>query len=158
MDYLCVGSNGFAQVGDPLYPEKNAVEMNFLLGIIREKFPIPERLQTLCRFAVKAFSHDFGTYHEIVLHYDDITIENNADNDLLITLSEEELQLYIENDLSLLESTPSLSDIFWNWFNKVESFDLESEEITETIKTKYLATLNHVKSEHLSITSKRIAS
>ncbi len=156
MDYLCVGSNGYAQVGDPLYLEKNAVEMNYLYQFIREKFPIPERLQTLCRFAVKAFSHDFGTYHEIVLHYDDITIEAEPENNPLLTMTEKELEEYFDKPLP--ESDQTLSDIFWNWFNEVESFDLESEEITETIKTKYLATLNLGKSKHLSIISKRIAS
>jgi hypothetical protein len=156
MDYICVGSNGFAQLGDPLYPEKNAAEMNYLLGLIREKFPIPERLQTLCRYAVKAFSHDFGNYHEIVLHYDDITIEEDPETDPLITMSEEQLAEYFDKPIP--ESEQTLSDIFWNWFNEVESFDLESEEITEAIKARYLRTLNLSKSEHLSITSKRIAS
>ena len=64
MDYLNVGANGFAQVGDPDYYAKNGVEMVYLLKLIKDKFPIPEELKTLCRFAVKAFPHDFGTYQD----------------------------------------------------------------------------------------------
>jgi hypothetical protein len=62
MDYLNVGSNGFAQVGDGLYYEKNRVEMKYLLEMIENKFPIPAELAPHCYFAVKSFPHDFGTY------------------------------------------------------------------------------------------------
>ena len=81
MDYLNVGSNGFAQLGDPDYYAKNRVEMLYLLQLIGNKFPIPEELKILCRFAVKAFPHDFGTYHEIVLHFDDDAIGDGYDEE-----------------------------------------------------------------------------
>jgi hypothetical protein len=66
MNYINIGSNGFAQVGDEHYFAKNKVEMKYLLELIRDKFPIPEKLGSLCFFGVKSFPHDFGTYHEIV--------------------------------------------------------------------------------------------
>ncbi len=128
MDYLYVGSNGFAQVGDPYYFEKNKIEMNYLLKLIREKFPIPDQLKGLCYFKVKAFEHDFGTYHEIVLIYNDLIIDRDE--------SEEEEER---------------NTFFWSWFNEVESFNLESEEITETIKSLYYESLDLSQAEHLTL-------
>jgi len=139
MDYLNVGANGFSQVGDVHYYAKSKIEMKHLLELITDKFPIPEKLQTLCHFAVKAFPHDFGTYHEIVLHFDDIAIGDGYDED------DDENEVF-------------LHDIFWDWFHEVEAFNMETDEITEAIKVKYLATLDLRKGEHLSISPKRKAS
>jgi len=132
MDYLNVGSNGFAQVGDQDYFAKSKVEMKYLLELLRDKFPIPEELGSLCFFGIKYFPHDFGTYMEIVLHYDDIAISDEYDDD------DEENEY-------------DLHGIFWCWFNKVESFKLETDEITEVIRAKYLGTLDTSKSEHLTV-------
>jgi hypothetical protein len=132
MDYLNVGANGFAQVGDPEYFRKNKIEMSYLLELILSKFPVPAELTGIyCYFMVKAFPHDFGTYHEIVLVYDDSKIE--------------------EWETSEDEVLNELHDSFWNWFNIVESFDLESEEITEQIKNLYLKSLDKEKGEHLKV-------
>ncbi len=130
MDYLNVGSNGFAQVGDPDYFEKNRVEMRYLLNLIREKFPIPDRLKGLCYFKVKSFPHEFGTYHEVVLMFSKRIHDLEDSED--------------ENDQELF-------DFFWNWFNDVECFDLESDEINETIKSLYYESLDRSKAEHLSL-------
>lgn len=160
MDWLNVGSNGFAQVGNEQYFAKNKVEMKYLLELISDKFPIPEELKMLCRFAVKAFPHDFGTYHEIVLHYNDQEIGDGydeEDNGFPYT-TEEELRNCFQNNLPVPQSPLTLHDIFWDWFHQVESFDIESEEITEAIKAKYLGTLNLKSGEHLSIIPKRFAS
>jgi hypothetical protein len=152
MDYLNVGANGFAQVGDQNYFAKNKVEMKHLLELIRDKFPIPEQLKMLCRFAVKAFPHDFGTYHEIVLHFDDDAIGDGYDeDDVFSNISEEELKNCIDNNLVLPQPPLTLHDIFWDWFHEVEAFNLETEEITEEIKAKYLGTLNTETGEHLII-------
>lgn len=51
------------------------------------------------------------------------------------------IQDYIDNDLPIPQSPMTLNDIFWNWFHNVECFDMETEEITEAIKTKYFDTL-----------------
>lgn len=130
MDYLNVGSNGFAQVGDPDYTEKNRIEMRYLLNLIRERFPIPDRLQGLCYFKVKAFPHEFGTYHEIVLMFSDKIHDLEDSED---------------------EADQELFDFFWNWFNDVEYFDLETEEINETIKSLYYESLDLSKAEHLTL-------
>jgi hypothetical protein len=142
MDYLNVGSNGFAQVGNEHYFAKSKIEMGYLLELIENKFPIPPGLKMLCRFAVKAFPHDFGTYHEIVLHFDDDAIGDGYDD-------EDD-----END----DAAEALHNMFWDWFHQVEAFDIESGEITQAIQAKYLASLNTEKGEHLSIVPKRIAS
>lgn len=132
MDYLNVGANGFAQVGDPDYYSKNKIEMNYLLELVKSKFPVPEELKRLdCYFTVKSFPHDFGTYHEIVLFYDDTLID--------------------EWEYSEDESLSDLQDKFWDWFHTVEEFDLESEEITEQIKKLYFESLNKEKGEHLKV-------
>ena len=80
---------------------------------------------------VKAFPHDFGTYHEIVQFYDDTLID--------------------EWEYSEDESLADLQDKFWDWFHTVEAFDLESKEITEQIKKLYLESLDKGKGEHLKI-------
>ena len=159
MDYLNVGANGFAQVGDISYYAKNRVEMGYLMELITDKFPIPEELKTLCRFAVKAFPHDFGTYHEIVLNFDDDAIGDGYDEeDAFPNISQEMIHNCFENNLPIPQSPLTLHDIFWDWFQNVECFDMETDEITEAIKNKYIATLDTSKSEHLTISSKRIAS
>jgi len=131
MDYLVVGSNGFAQVGDPDYYKKNLVEMNFLLELINEKFPVPGKFTFTCFYAKKSFPHDFGTYHEIVLYFDDAVLDEWKD-------SEDEF-------------TRNLFDEFWDWFNQVEAFDLESEEITKRIQELYCQSLSTQKAEHLNV-------
>jgi hypothetical protein len=154
MDYLNVGCNGFAQVGDPHYYAKNRVEMSYLLELIVNKFPIPEQLKTLCRFAVKTFPHDFGTYHEIVLHFDDLAIGDGSEEDeedAFPGISPETIQNCSDNDLPIPQSPMTLHDIFWDWFREVESFDMETEEITEIIKSKYFDNFPAAKSTHLII-------
>lgn len=153
MDYLNIGANGFAQLGDQNYYEKNKIEMSYLIQLIQDKFPITEELSAHCRFAVKAFPHDFGTYHEIVLHFEDQVINEDYDEEDngFPYLTEEELKNCFENNLTVPQSPMSLHDIFRDWFHNVETFDMESEEITEAIQAKYIATLDTSKGEHLSI-------
>ncbi len=117
MDYLCIGSNGFAQVGRPDFYEKNKVEMRVLLEFLRNNYPIPEEFWYMCEYRVKWFTHDFGSYSEIVLMYDD----------------------YIINQWD--ENTPDKFNRFWNWFNMIEGVDLETEAITSAIKASYVDTI-----------------
>ena len=81
--------------------------------------------------SVKSFPHDFGTYHEIVLFYDDTLID--------------------EWEYSEDEASTDLQDKLWDWFQTIEAFDLESEEITEHIKKLYLDSLDKQKGEHLKV-------
>lgn len=121
MDYICIGANGFAQVGNENYFEKNRVEMKILMETIQREFPIPQRFEHILNYKVKSFPHDFGTYHEIVLIYNDSILDDKEDTD------NPEDQTFI--------------DEFWEFVNKVESFDLESEELTHIIDNEYNKTL-----------------
>lgn len=114
MDYLCIGSNGFAQVGSPDFFEKNEVEMKFLMEYLIGNHPIPEEFTTICWYKEKWFRHDFGDYSEIVLIYNDRILEDWEEYD------------------------PDKFNRFWDWFNEVESVNLESEIISQRIKDKYL--------------------
>ncbi len=117
MDYLCIGSNEFAQVGKPDFFEKNKIEMRVLLEYLQNNFPIPEEFWHMCEYRVKWFTHDFGNYSEIVLVYNDFILNQWDEND------------------------PDKFNRFWDWFNKVEGVDLETETITSAIKASYANTI-----------------
>ena len=112
-DYINLGANGFAQVGDPNYSSKNEIEMEVVLEAIKEQNPIPEEFKGMCRIGVKRFSHEFGFYHEVVLHYDCDEVQNMEDTD------EEK------------------HDRFWEFANKLESFDFEDTDIGIKIAEKF---------------------
>jgi hypothetical protein len=131
MDYLVLGSNGFAQVGDPDYSAKNKIELRILLDFFKENYPIPEPFINMAYFSQKAFPHDFGTYHEIVLIYDDCKLSGWESSEL--------------------ESENDLFDQFWDWFNSAEVADMESVELTEKIREAYLKTIDLTKGEHLKL-------
>ena len=113
MDYLVIGSNGFAQVGDPDYFKKNKIEMKVFMDYIENNYPIPEEFWHICDYRVKWFSHDFGRYSEIVLIYDD----------------------YILNQYE--EDNPEKFKRFWDWFNMIESVNLESDYLNNKISKTY---------------------
>ena len=130
MDYLVLGSNGVAQVGDPDYCAKNKIELRILLDFFKENYPIPEPFINMAFYSIKAFHHDFGTYYEIVLIYDDCKLSGW-----------ESSELDLENEFF---------DKFWDWFNTAEAADMESVEITDEIKEAYSKTIEVTKGEHLS--------
>jgi len=101
MDYLVIGSNGFAQVGSQDFYKKNRIEMRVLKEYLDKNYPIPEEFKDLCSYRVKWFNHDFGRYSEIVLVFDD----------------------YILNRWEEEDSRDKL-DRFWSWFNSIEDADL----------------------------------
>jgi len=131
MDYLVLGSNGFAQVGDPDYSAKNKIELRILLDFFHENYPIHEPFVNMAYYSIKAFPHDFGTYHEIVLMYDDGKLSGW--------------------ESSVLELESDWFEQFWDWFNSSESADLESVELTERIKAAYFKTIDLTKREHLKL-------
>ncbi len=96
MDYLNIGSNGFAQVGSQDFFKKNKVEMRVLIDYMNTFHLIPEEFAKMCFYTIKWFTHDFGRYSEIVLMYDDRI-----------------LSLWDKND-------PEKFNRFWNWFNEIE--------------------------------------
>lgn len=113
MNNLYIGSNGFAQVGDPDFYHKNKVEMRILMEYIERNYPIPEEFSAICQYKVKWFNHDFGAYSEIVLYYNDHLVEQWEENE------------------------PDKFNRFWNWFNEVESVNLESDVLSEEMKFQY---------------------
>ena len=121
MDYLYIGSNGFAQVGQPDFYQKNKVEMRVLMKYLETNYPIPEEFSDIYQYKVKWFIHDFGSYSEIVLVYNDRLLQQWEDN---------EQEKY---------------DRFWNWFNEIESVDLESDTLTEEIESCYLKLIDGFK-------------
>jgi hypothetical protein len=131
MDYLVVGSNGFAQVGDPDYFTKAKIELQILYEFLQANYPIPDEFASKAYYYIKAFDHDFGTYHEVVVIFDD---------QYLSTLED-----------SGLEPDTELFGKFWDWFNSVESVDLESEELTEQIRLAYQKMLDIEKGDHLKV-------
>jgi hypothetical protein len=131
MDYINIGSNGFAQVGNSEYYEKMKVESRIVLGAIRKEMPIPEQFSCFCGYAYKSFPHDFGTYHELVLKFDD-------------------------RFLNRMEDNPDAQDFlqeFWDFAYTTETFDCESEELTALITEAYQKITDIEKGRHLSIAS-----
>jgi hypothetical protein len=131
MDYLVLGSNGFAQMGDSTFYEKLKIEMRMLLDYFHSSFPIPQKFKTLAYYSVKTFHHDFGDYQEIVLWYDREYIDSLEDSNI--------------------ESDSEFFDLFWTWFRVIESVDLESDQLTNQIKETYSKSIDASKGEHLSV-------
>lgn len=77
MSYLELGSTPCdepcAQVGSPNYASHARAECARYINLLREAFgDEPEG----ARLAVKSFPHDFGTYYEVVCHYDEALPES----------------------------------------------------------------------------------
>ena len=71
-DYITIGCSPVdedcAQVGQADYHERALAECKALIGQIRRVFgEEPEQAQ----LKIKAFPHDFGTYHEVVCYFND---------------------------------------------------------------------------------------
>jgi len=120
MDYLVIGSNGFAQVGRPDFLEKNKIEMRVLMEYIQKNYPVPDEFAFICHYKVKWFSHDFGMYSEIVLIYNDSLLYQWEEDD------------------------PDKFNRFWDWFNDVESVDLESDYLNNEIRVRYQTHLTKI--------------
>jgi hypothetical protein len=131
MDYLVLGSNGFAQMGDSAFYEKLKIEMRMLLDYFHSSFPIPQKFKTLAYYSAKKFHHDFGDYQEIVLWYDREYVESLEDSEI--------------------ESENEVYEVFWSWFRVIESVDLESDQLTDQIKDAYFKSVDVSKGEHLSV-------
>lgn len=131
MDYLVIGSNGFAQMGDSAFYKKLKVEMKVLLDFFHHNYPIPRKFKTWTYYSVKTFNHEFGDYQEIVLWYDRDHIE--------------------ALEASEIESDHEVFDLFWTWVRVIEGVDLEDEQLTNQIKDAYIQSVDISKGEHLSI-------
>lgn len=72
MDYISIGSSpcdeDCAQVGTDNYAEKAKKECTaFIHQIERELKDFPNG----CYLSIKGFPHDFGTYYEVIVRYDE---------------------------------------------------------------------------------------
>jgi hypothetical protein len=60
-----------------------------LLEFIQAGYPVPCEFASKAYYYIKAFNHNFGTYHELVVIYDDLYLstvkesELESDNDYL---------------------------------------------------------------------------
>lgn len=104
MDFICLGSNGFAQLGQDDYREKARVELAALIQYVRIANPVPEALRGIADYRIKEFPHDFGWYLELTVMYDDVQLD------------------------ALAETNPELLDKFWDWANEAECLELEEGE------------------------------
>lgn len=72
MDFISLGSTpcneDCAQVGTDDYFARAKKECNVYMGQIMREFPeFPDG----CWLSVKGFPHDFGTYYEVIVRYDE---------------------------------------------------------------------------------------
>ena len=72
-DYMNIGSTPAGeecvQVGTSDYYSKSMKEGKAFINQLTRMFGDPSEYN--CSFRVKAFPHDFGTYHEVVVSYND---------------------------------------------------------------------------------------
>lgn len=70
-DYLnigpCPGDEQAAQVGSPDYHQKARRECRIFINMLRR---IHGEEPTGARLTIRAFDHEFGSYHEVVCYYD----------------------------------------------------------------------------------------
>jgi len=73
-DYINIGptpcDEDCAQVGDNDYDIKSKIETAAYRNQLNRMFPEVLNSKTLS-FSIKTFQHDFGSYKEVVLNYDD---------------------------------------------------------------------------------------
>ena len=88
-DYINIGSSpsgeDCAQVGSDDYTHRASVECRIFADQLDRSFP--DIAKNGCSLAIKSFPHDFGSYKEVVIYFDDeneasesyaIHIENNT--------------------------------------------------------------------------------
>jgi hypothetical protein len=138
-----VGSIGFAQVGRDDYRPKMRIEMEILSKAVKEKFPFLEPIASEMYYRVVGFPHDFGTYHELCIMY-----PNDWD---LVDIDEIDHALECGNTV---EEHESKAWYFWNWFNTIEDWLGDAEELLyptcEARWNEYLEA-KRKKGEHLKV-------
>ena len=117
MDYLVLGNNGFAKIGNKDYFQKKEIEIDVLLEFLMNNFPISQELSNICYYKIKQFEFEESIYCEIIFVYDDRILDEWND------------------------SKPDKFDRFWDFYVTVESIDLKTEELTLRIKNRYLESI-----------------
>lgn len=73
-----------AQVGSDDYQRESSIQCKVFKRMLARVFPLPDGLDAV--ISVKGFLHDFGTYREVVCHYDP---ENEAETAYAFRLERE---------------------------------------------------------------------
>lgn len=73
-----------AQVGSDNYQRESSVQCKVFRRMLNRLFPLPEGVDAVV--SIKSFPHDFGSYREVVCHYDP---ENEAEADYAFRLERE---------------------------------------------------------------------
>ena len=115
-NYEVIGFIGFAQVGTGEYFTKEKIEKQVILDIVKknEMFKVPLELTGVANLRYKSFTHDFGTYYELCVVFDEDEIEDDE----------------------------TLNEAFWEWINKIQGYDFESEEIMAQCQALYVEQSN----------------
>lgn len=92
-----IGGIGFAQVGQDDYRDKMIIERDVVLDHMNAKHPVPKEFQPYARYKWTANPHDFGTYHDLNIIFDECAIDNMEDED------------------------EEMHQRFWDWANAAES-------------------------------------
>lgn len=111
IDYISIGSIGFAQLGDVDYLNKAEAEKIVLMNFFKKHHPIPLEFSSMCIYSWMSFPHDFGNYFELVIKYDQIALED-SDN-------------------------PFFQDNFWDFVNRVLDVYLETESFEKKAMKEY---------------------
>ena len=132
LDYVTIGSIGFAQLGELHYFEKRKIEKEIIREVIAENelFKIPEEFRLICIFFIKCFPYEYDSYDELVIVYDRNVIDEWEDEDVSET--------YDNDDPNFInEKEPNKFNKFWEFVNKCEEFDWESEDLMEKCQKLY---------------------
>ena len=72
-DYISLGSAPYdedcAQVGSPDYEHRAKLECRRYKRQLERDFPIPDGINA--EYSIKRFSHDFGSYYEVAIVYNE---------------------------------------------------------------------------------------
>lgn len=151
MDYINIGAIGFAQFGSDDYYNKRLIEKKVIMDFLEtDVFKIPENLKSICFFEIKKFPYEHGSYEEVVLRYDDKTIDKWDDEyqDAYDNLNIDDAES--DEAYELLKTLPNnKSDEFWDFANNAERIDFETEELMEKCNALW------VKEKSMTIAYKR---
>lgn len=74
---MYIGTLGFAQVGSQVYDERIKIERRVINSFFSEKeeLRVPDEFMSLAHFRWKLCPHDFGSYWDFQIFYDEDEIE-----------------------------------------------------------------------------------
>jgi hypothetical protein len=143
MDYCNIGAIGFAQFGTDEYYLKKTIEKKVLEEFIKQdEFKIPEEFEGMCFYIVKSFPYEGDSYNELCLAYH----ENVTDS---WSIAHDDL--YEATDFDNHEDEDYFSTSysrFWEFVNKSETIDLETDELMMQCKKLYSMKVIHKKNDN----------